>query len=108
MKHRKSCYLLAFSGGYATMGIEMTTTRALAPFFGTSTFIWAAIIAVVMLLIFAGHVIGGWAADKDHPIEKICQVHIIASILVNMTSQTVVICLYAIFFRNSLGFFGLE
>ena len=32
---------LVFAGGFASIGVELTASRLLAPYFGNSTFIWA-------------------------------------------------------------------
>lgn len=54
----------AFMTGFAVMAIEMTSTRLLAPFFGTSIFVWANIIGLVLVFLTAGYFIGGRIADK--------------------------------------------
>ena len=97
LNSRFSHYSLAFIGGFATMAIELTSARALAPFFGTSAFIWATVIAVVMCLIFAGNLAGGRLADRGYGLGKLCLVQLIAAVLIPLTSQPVVMLLYACF-----------
>lgn len=95
MSARLPHYLLAFTGGFVTMAVEMTAARALAPFFGTSAFIWTTVIAVVMCLIFAGNLTGGRLADRGYCLEKLCYVQLIAALLIPLFAHPVVLLLYA-------------
>jgi spermidine synthase len=56
--------LLAFTGGLSSLGLEIAASRLLAPFFGTSTYIWGALIGLILLYLTVGYYIGGWAADR--------------------------------------------
>ena len=55
---------LVFAVGLSTLGAEIAATRLLAPFFGTSTVIWANTIAVVLLALAAGYKLGGMLGDR--------------------------------------------
>ena len=55
---------LVFTVGLSTLGAEIAATRLLAPFFGTSTVIWANTIAVVLLELSLGYWWGGRLADR--------------------------------------------
>ncbi|MHB1651161.1 MAG: fused MFS/spermidine synthase [Desulfitobacteriaceae bacterium] len=59
-------YLYVFLTGAAVMGIEMSASRLIAPYFGTSLMVWANIIGIILLAMSAGYFIGGRLADK-HP-----------------------------------------
>lgn len=48
------------------MAVEMSGTRLLAPYFGTSLFVWTNVISVIMLALALGYSLGGRIADK-HP-----------------------------------------
>ena len=57
---------LVFAGGFASIGVELTASRLLAPYFGTSTFIWASLIGVTLAFLSLGYLLGGRLADR-HP-----------------------------------------
>jgi spermidine synthase len=61
---RPALLLLAFTGGITSLGLEIAASRLLAPFFGTSTYIWGALIGLVLLYLTIGYYLGGWAADR--------------------------------------------
>ena len=58
----------AVISGALVMAIEVLGARAVAPFFGVSLFVWTALIAVTLLALAAGYLVGGMLADrKDSP-----------------------------------------
>ena len=52
-------YLLAFTGGFVIMSLELLGGRVLAPYFGSSIYVWGSIITVFMLSLALGYLIGG-------------------------------------------------
>ena len=51
--------LLAFCAGFAIMCVELLGGRMLAPFFGSSVYVWGSIITVFMLALSLGYLGGG-------------------------------------------------
>jgi hypothetical protein len=50
---------LAFVSGFIIMAIELLGGRILAPYFGSSIYVWGSIITVFMLSLSIGYLIGG-------------------------------------------------
>jgi len=46
------------------MGLEMTGSRVLATFFGSSIYVWGAIISVFLAALAVGYFVGGMVADR--------------------------------------------
>lgn len=51
--------LVSAATGFAIMGTEMAVGRLMAPYFGTSTMVWALLIGAVMVSLAIGHAFGG-------------------------------------------------
>ena len=60
--YRALPYLIAGWSGYFVMGIELLGGRLLAPYFGSSIYVWGAIITVFMLALSIGYLAGGRAS----------------------------------------------
>lgn len=50
--------------GFCSVGMEIVSSRLLAPYYGTSIFVWSNIIAVILLALAVGYWIGGKVADR--------------------------------------------
>jgi hypothetical protein len=59
------CQLVAFWSGFFVMGVELLGGRILAPHFGSSVYVWGALITVFMLALSLGYLAGGrWSQHR--------------------------------------------
>ena len=56
--------LVVFISGAVLMGLEITGSRILAAHFGSSIYVWGAIIAVFLTALSGGYYVGGVVADR--------------------------------------------
>ncbi|RME94466.1 MAG: methyltransferase domain-containing protein [Verrucomicrobia bacterium] len=62
---RRFLYGTAMLTGGAIMIVEVLGAKLLAPYFGTSTFVWTAQITMALLALAMGYAAGGWLADRS-------------------------------------------
>lgn len=61
---RAGLYLTVFLTGASVMVIELLGTRLIAPFYGTSLYVWSSLISVTMIALALGYFVGGRWADR--------------------------------------------
>jgi predicted membrane-bound spermidine synthase len=57
-------YTVVFLSGAALMGLEIAGSRIMAPVFGTSIFVWGALITTFLASLSTGYALGGKVADR--------------------------------------------
>lgn len=74
--------LMVFVAGSASLAVEMSASRLLAPYFGTSQFVWANLIGLILLYLTLGYYIGGRIADRYPRPEVFYGLVIVAALLI--------------------------
>ena len=74
-------YLLAFVGGFVIMSVELLGGRMLAPYFGSSIYVWGSIITIFMLSLSLGYLFGGKLSLHHPTLTRFGLIFIVAAVL---------------------------
>ena len=72
-------YLIAGWSGFAVMGLELLGGRLLAPYFGSSIYVWGAIITVFMLALSLGYLAGGRVSLHSPDLRRLALILVTAA-----------------------------
>src|SRR2546422_10228416 len=56
--------IVVFGSGAVLMALEIVGSRILAPYFGSSVYVWGSLISIFLAALSAGYYFGGVAADR--------------------------------------------
>lgn len=74
--------IVAFINGALVLIVELVAVRVIAPYFGTSYFVWTSIIGVILASLSFGYWWGGKLADQKPSLSKLSKVVFMASIMI--------------------------
>lgn len=74
--------LIAASSGAIVMILELVGARVIAPYFGSSLYVWTAMIGVILAALSAGYWYGGRLADRDPSDHTLMKVIVLAAFLI--------------------------
>lgn len=80
--------LLVFVAGASSLAVELSASRLLAPYFGTSLFVWANLIGLILLYLTIGYYVGGRVADRYPRPSVLYALTIIAAFLIGLIPFT--------------------
>ncbi len=78
--------ITSFFSGAATMILELTGSRLVAPFFGTSLIVWTALIGIIMTSLCIGNWLGGYLADKRPEAKLLGRILIFTAVIIAVTA----------------------
>ena len=76
------CYLIAGWSGFFVMSVELLGGRLLAPMFGSSIYVWGAIITIFMLALSLGYLAGGRWSTHSPSVRKLGGILVVAAVSV--------------------------
>lgn len=74
--------IVVFVSGAVLMALEIVGSRVLAPYFGSSIFVWGSLISVVMAALSIGYYWGGWMSAREPSYGKLLTLLVVPGILI--------------------------
>jgi spermidine synthase len=74
--------VVVFVSGAVLMALEIVGSRVLAPYFGSSIFVWGSLISVVMAALSIGYYWGGWLSARQPSYARLLTLLLIPGILI--------------------------
>lgn len=84
MQSHKFYNIFVFVTGAAVMMLEFAASRIMAPWFGTSTFVWGNIVGVILIALSLGYYVGGRVADKKPHAKGLAMIVLSAGIITSL------------------------
>ena len=71
-----------FISGAAVMVIEILGGRIIAPYYGSSTYVWSALISVILASLALGYYVGGQLADISPSVRRLSLILLVSALMV--------------------------
>ncbi len=78
---RLAVLAVACWSGFMVMGLEILSGRIIAPTFGSSVYVWGAVITIFMLALSVGYLIGGRMSLSNPKVTTLCIMHFLSGAL---------------------------
>jgi spermidine synthase len=85
--HKYKLEIIVFIAGAVIMALELTGTRIIAPYLGTSVFIWTSLIGIILGCLSFGYWWGGKLVDRNPSCE------LLSSLLLTASGLTAIVVL---------------
>src|SRR6266851_8835990 len=76
--------VLVFVSGMTSLALEMCASRLLGAYFGTSLYIWASLIGLILVYLTLGYFIGGRLADRYPSEQVLCTITGLAALSISI------------------------
>jgi len=74
--------IVVFISGAVLMALEIVGSRMLAPYFGSSIFVWGSLISVVLAALSVGYYWGGWLSERSPSFGRLLVLLLVPGVLI--------------------------
>lgn len=78
-------FFLAFVEGGAVMCVELCSAKILSPYFGTSIYVWAAVLGITLTALTTGYYFGGYLSSKINNTKAVAWLMLIGGLFLALT-----------------------
>lgn len=85
---------VAFFEGAAVMVIELLGAKIIAPFYGTSLYVWASVLGVTLTALATGYYLGGWLSQKyrtEYPLFLVLGLGAVLTVLAPQIAPSIMV-----------------
>ncbi|HEY8812224.1 MAG TPA: fused MFS/spermidine synthase [Candidatus Dormibacteraeota bacterium] len=100
MLARRLLLPLVFLSGMTSLAVEFGASRLMAPYFGTSLYVWGVLIGLILVYLSIGYVIGGRLADRYPRDQVLFQITAVAALWIGL----IPLVSYPILLESQQGF----